>query len=872
MEDIYMSDHKNKKEPEVVETSGSVTSSSEKRLRTSNLMSSQSTPIQAVSATPMQVSAQPTQIPVSNDEDSTIVSMSNYAQKRLIQGISVIPAKTDKSPALKSWKKYQSEKMSLELAGAIFETAECMALVCGEISGNLECLDFDKPDLFEPFMKALNIMDEGLASKLIYLQTPSSGYHIPYRCINPVEGSQKLAVSLDNKTWIETRGEGGYFLTYPSPNYSFIKADFDSMPTLTSKERSTLLSLAHSFTEKVECHSKSKPGGTGKNRPGDIYNEQVTPEVWQDLLFGSGWKFAGKGPREEIYLTRPGKESGVSASWKDGMLYVFSTNAGIPPGPHSAFSVYTHLKHNGDYSAAAKEISLTMPKNHVPGQIRVNPEDWPEPLPIIGEREAELYPIEVLPDIVKDAVKEVQSFVQAPLPLVAASALSTTSLAVQAHVDVKRAEGLTGPTSLNMLTIAESGERKSACDKLFTEPFKLFHQEQQKFYSEKLAEYSADKITWGAKHRSLVEKIESLANAGESTVDEEADLRELEKAKPAEPVVAQMVRGDETPENLIYSLAHDYPSAGIMSSEAAVVFGGHGMKSESQMNYMAMLNCLWSGEEYSVGRKTSGSFTVRDARLTVGLQTQEAPLRAFFSKSDNMARGLGFLARFLVSWPESTQGNRPFKQAPKGTPSLKSFQHRILEILKQSPAMHESGKGLAPTMLCLSEEAFQVWVEFHDYVEMQLGGTGMYSNMKDVASKAAENVARLAALFHVVSGNGFDKEIDAHQLKSAGKLMLWYLNEADRFIEKIALTGDQKSVVMLDEWLLKYYQEKGTTKIPVREIQQNGPKSLRKKDKHEPVVKALIKLDRLQLIMDGRKKMVELNPKLFNTSSDVTVQ
>jgi hypothetical protein len=69
------------------------------------------------------------------------------------------------------------------------------------------------------------------------------------------------------------------------------------------------------------------------------------------------------------------------------------------------------------------------------------------------------------------------------------------------------------------------------------------------------------------------------------------------------------------------------------------------------MRNLSLLNVLWDGGELSIGRRTSESFTVRGARLTVGLQIQEAALRSFFDRSGGLARGTGFLARFLVAWP-----------------------------------------------------------------------------------------------------------------------------------------------------------------------------------------------------------------------------
>ena len=95
-------------------------------------------------------------------------------------------------------------------------------------------------------------------------------------------------------------------------------------------------------------------------------------------------------------------------------------------------------------------------------------EEWPEPLPLVAKVEPEPYPLDALPLPIRAAVEEVAGFVKAPVPMVASSALVALSLAIQAHVDAKRAEKLHGPVGLFLLTIADSGERKSTCDGFFT--------------------------------------------------------------------------------------------------------------------------------------------------------------------------------------------------------------------------------------------------------------------------------------------------------------------------------------------------------------------------------------------------------------------
>ncbi len=72
------------------------------------------------------------------------------------------------------------------------------------------------------------------------------------------------------------------------------------------------------------------------------------------------------------------------------------------------------------------------------------------------------FPLSSLPPLIRDAVIEAQQITQAPLGLVAASALGAVSLVCQNLIDVCRLNTLRGPVSLFFLTLAESGERKTA--------------------------------------------------------------------------------------------------------------------------------------------------------------------------------------------------------------------------------------------------------------------------------------------------------------------------------------------------------------------------------------------------------------------------
>jgi putative DNA primase/helicase len=251
---------------------------------------------------------------------------------------------------------------------------------------------------------------------------------------------------------------------------------------------------------------------------------------------------------------------------------------------------------------------------------------------------------------------------------------------------------------------------------------------------------------WEAERDGVLAAVKEAGKKGRPTDKLRGDLAQLQQEKPEPPRVPRLILGDETPESLAWSLAKQWPSAGVLSSEAGVVFSSHGMGDKSAMRNLALLNVLWDGGAHQIGRRTSESFTMRGARLTMGLMIQETTLREYFRKSGGLARGTGFLARFLVAWPESTQGQRQFTEAPANWPHLAAFHRRIAAILNQPAPIDEDG-ALIPAMLSMAPDAKAAWVGYHDAIESELRSGGELFDVRDVASKSADNAARLAALF-----------------------------------------------------------------------------------------------------------------------------
>jgi putative DNA primase/helicase len=157
---------------------------------------------------------------------------------------------------------------------------------------------------------------------------------------------------------------------------------------------------------------------------------------------------------------------------------------------------------------------------------------WPELQSLVANFEPEQFPMDALPLSIRTAVEEVHGFVKAPIPLVVSSALATVSIAVQSYVDVQRVEGLSGPVSLFLLSIADSGERKSTCDKLFTGAIRKYEHEQVELAKPDLARHRAEHKAWEAKRTGLADAIKRASRKGATDELKQSSLNWSSKSPP----------------------------------------------------------------------------------------------------------------------------------------------------------------------------------------------------------------------------------------------------------------------------------------------------------------------------------------------------
>ena len=211
----------------------------------------------------------------------------------------------------------------------------------------------------------------------------------------------------------------------------------------------------------------------------------------------------------------------------------------------------------------------------------------PEPQPLRRELPPpDPYPIEALGPVLAPPATKTHEVIQSPEAICGQSFLATATLAVQGFADLE-IDGRVSPLSNNFITIAESGERKTATDAVALAPVNKRQKDLYIEYSSYIDDYEAEISAWKkakeealSKHKGRDEKKKALIDLG---------------PEPKGPITPILTVEEPTYEGLVKSLAVGRPSVGIFSDEGGRFLGGHGMNQENQLKTAAGISKFWDG-------------------------------------------------------------------------------------------------------------------------------------------------------------------------------------------------------------------------------------------------------------------------------------
>jgi hypothetical protein len=431
---------------------------------------------------------------------------------------------------------------------------------------------------------------------------------------------------------------------------------------------------------------------------------------------------------------------------------------------------------------------------------------------------ADPFPVEALGSVLGPAALAIQDRIRAPVAIGAQSVLATAMLAVQAHANIVLpiGRGMAKPISEFFITVAMTGERKTACDDQAAWPISRQERKLRESYDSELSDYHDAKLAWERTREAVARDKKRDYGA------KKAALRDIGPA-PLPPLQSLLICDEPTLEG-VWRLSRDgQPSLGVFTTEGGRFLGGHAMNDDNRLKTAAGLSSIWDGQPWRRVRASEDASILAGRRLAAHLMLQPAVADILFN--DPLLADQGLLSRLLATAPESSVGTRFHREEKPQTDSeIKRYGAIVLGILETPPPLVAgSRQELDPRPLPLSPRARTLWVQFLDHIELQLKPGGDLDSIRGLANKLPEHAARLAGGLTLV-GNLDAGEIELAEMQAGIALAEHYSAEALRLFGSSQVTAELREATRLLDWLLSGWEERA---ISLPDIYQRGPRGIR---------------------------------------------
>lgn len=434
------------------------------------------------------------------------------------------------------------------------------------------------------------------------------------------------------------------------------------------------------------------------------------------------------------------------------------------------------------------------------------------------------YPIETLGEVLSQATKAIQSIVKAPDAICAQSVLGAAALACQAFANIE-IDGRIIPLSLFLLSVAESGERKSGVDQIALQPVYAWQEMRVAVHRSEYQNYERLYEVWEAQKKDFLKAIkQGVPSSG------------FEIPEPVKPLEPSVLVDEPTYEGVVKLLAVGQPSMGIFSDEGGRFFGGHAMNRDNQIKTISGLSSLWDGKPVNRSRAGDGTMILYGRRVSLHLMIQESIFAQLIG--DKGIEQQGFLPRCLISFPASTAGRRPYShQDANKNEELVCYRDKInslLDVELPVDPLPAPQNELKPRILNLTDSAKVAWVKFHDAIDKNLAPGGNFESIRRFGSKAAEHVLRLSGIIAMIDDPTV-KLIEEKYIHMGITLMEYYLSEVVRVQGYLSIPHN----LVLAQKVLDWCWMKNKEELILRDLYQYGPNEVREVKKAREIMTVL---------------------------------
>ena len=357
------------------------------------------------------------------------------------------------------------------------------------------------------------------------------------------------------------------------------------------------------------------------------------------------------------------------------------------------------------------------------------PHEWSKPKPLEEEHKLPPFPLDCLPETVRDYVEAVAESTATPVDMAAVASLAVVASTVQKKYQIKVNTDYSEPLNIYAIIIADPAERKSAVMREMTQYIQEYEQESNR---QRRHNIDSQTIEINSKNK-MIKRFEEQGEV-EKAITEKDECRKLEDQKINE---LRLIADDVTAESLTTLLSENSGSMSIISAE-----GGFFDTLAGRYSNTVCIDTVLkahAGDDIHVDRKGRANEYIKNPALTILLSVQNNVINALFDNDTFNGRGLN--ARFLYSKPTSKIGGRSFTN-PTIPTNLKINYKSLLFSLLDIPENDET------KVIKLDDEARELIDDYFKVIEPEL--IDSLENMRAWAGKLIGATIRIAGILHAM--------------------------------------------------------------------------------------------------------------------------
>ncbi len=776
-------------------------------------------------------------------------------------GYRIVPIKPgEKYPALKAWQDHAStdpEIITNWLTGLYQDHG--IGIAPGPFDGrHLFVIDIDEHGVSGT--DTLNELEDtyGDLPATVTTLTGSGGKHLYY--LSPTEVRNDQAGKIG--PGIDIRGTGGQVLAPPTihPNGQPYVWEIGFSPddiTPAQAPKWLLALITPKPTPPPVTERSTTVWDELDDSPAARYNHNTT---WTDLLTADGWQHDYTDRNGEQHWTRPGKQTGTSATvnWQGkDILKVFTSSIDwLPEGAYTRFGYTACRHHNGNRSDFAKTL-IEKPSTAAP-MIAVNPtEPWPDPIQLITPTQTPDFPTHTLPTWITNQTQQIARNIQVAHDLPASLALGALSVIALGNTKIRyERNNWNQPLNLYIAIALPPSAGKTPAKNAIFWPLEQIELQRMAEAKETKDFNDSTRRIYEKELKTIEEKVTKNPDNIGNNQDERRHIIQKINDLP-KSTTGRLLVDDTTTEALGVTLSENNGHIALISAEGGLFDRIAGMYSDGTANLDLFLEA-WSGGRYIVDRIKRDSIQIPSANIVITTTIQPQTLAELGARKQFAGRG--FTARFLIAKPSTNVGQRDrLKTTHTDEQTENLYNHKITELARKHYGTN--------TQLGISQPASDHYAQWDQQLENQLGEGQPLEHLAEWVGKLRSNALRIAALLHIAHEQPGD-DIELHIMKQALQIADYYLTHMLAISDEWGTDETTSKTLKIVKWMKRTKPDR----ITIRDIMRHNRRIINTSEETLPIIQLLVDKTYLRPLFDGpvmpgqRGKASQefaVNPKIY---------